>query len=69
MRIGVTLDDDLILIAQEYTGLTKKSALVEEALKALIERESSRAVMAREGTISRLQNISRRAFSKENIRV
>jgi Arc/MetJ family transcription regulator len=42
MRTTLALDDDLLAIAQEFTGLTEKSALVREALKALIERESAR---------------------------
>ncbi|MGA3373906.1 MAG: type II toxin-antitoxin system VapB family antitoxin [Terracidiphilus sp.] len=62
MRIGVTLDDDLLLIAREYTGLTKKSALVQEALKALIERESSRRLAALGGTMPELEAIPRREF-------
>jgi Arc/MetJ family transcription regulator len=42
MRTTLALDDDLISQAQALTGLTEKSALVREALKALIERESAR---------------------------
>lgn len=41
MRTTIALDDDLISKAQAYTGLTEKSALIREALKALIERESA----------------------------
>ena len=41
MRTTLALDDDLIEVAQEYTGVTEKTALVREALKALIERESA----------------------------
>jgi Arc/MetJ family transcription regulator len=41
MRTTIALDDDLIKTAQ-YTGLVEKSALVREALKALIEREAAR---------------------------
>ena len=37
----MALDDDLIAKAQYYTGLTEKSSLIREALKALIERESA----------------------------
>ena len=32
--------DELIAKAQNFTGLREKSALVQETLKALIERES-----------------------------
>ncbi len=42
MRTTIALDDDLVAKAQDFTGLKEKSALVREALKALIERESAR---------------------------
>ncbi|MEA3003222.1 MAG: hypothetical protein QOH81_2010 [Sphingomonadales bacterium] len=41
MRTTLALDDDLVTTAQSYTGLREKSALVREALKALIEREAA----------------------------
>lgn len=41
MRTTLTLDEDLVAEAQAYTGLQEKSALVREALKALIEREAA----------------------------
>ncbi len=42
MRTTVALDDDLLAKAEAFTGLKEKSALIREALKALIERESAR---------------------------
>jgi Arc/MetJ family transcription regulator len=42
MRTTLALDDDLVAEAQAFTGVKEKSALVREALKALIERESAR---------------------------
>lgn len=42
MRTTLALDDDLVSKAQAFTGVREKSALVREALKALIERESAR---------------------------
>jgi Arc/MetJ family transcription regulator len=42
VRTTLALDDDLLAKAQAFTGLKAKSALVREALKALIERESAR---------------------------
>jgi Arc/MetJ family transcription regulator len=42
MRTTLALDDELLAKAQAFTGLREKSALVREALKALIERESAR---------------------------
>lgn len=41
MRTTLALDDDLMKTAQELTGLTEKSAIVREALKALIQREAA----------------------------
>jgi Arc/MetJ family transcription regulator len=53
MRTTLALDDELLEKAQAYAGLREKSALVREALKALIERESARR-LARLGGSSRI---------------
>ncbi len=45
MRTTITLDDDLLSKASEYTGIVEKSALVREALKALVEREAARRLI------------------------
>jgi Arc/MetJ family transcription regulator len=42
MRTTIALDDELLTKAQAFTGLKKKSALIREALNALIERETAR---------------------------
>jgi Arc/MetJ family transcription regulator len=42
MRTTLTLDDDLLARAVELTGISEKSALVREALTALIQREAAR---------------------------
>ncbi len=42
MRTTLALDDELMAKAHAFTGLKEKSAIVREALKALIERESAR---------------------------
>ena len=42
MRTTVTLDDELVEKAQAYTGITERSALLREALTALIHREAAR---------------------------
>jgi Arc/MetJ family transcription regulator len=60
MRTTIPLDDDLIRIAQEFTGVTENTALVHEALKALIERESARRLASLGGTMPGLKNIPRR---------
>jgi Arc/MetJ family transcription regulator len=60
MRTTVTLDDDLIRVAQEITGLEDQTLLIREALKALIERESAHRLASLEGTMPELKNIPRR---------
>jgi Arc/MetJ family transcription regulator len=60
MRTTLALDDDLLAKAERYTGLKEKSALVREALKALIERESARRLALLGGTEPSLQPIPRR---------
>jgi Arc/MetJ family transcription regulator len=60
MRNTLALDDDLVRIAQEFTGVEEKTALVREALKALIERESSRRLASLGGTMPGLKAVPRR---------
>jgi len=50
MRTTLALDDDLLAEAQAFTGLTEKSAIVREALKALIQREAARRLARLGGT-------------------
>ena len=42
MRTTVTINDELLQRAQEYTGIEEKSTVVNAALKALVEREAAR---------------------------
>lgn len=42
MRTTLTLDDELMEKAAHYTGLSETSAIVKEALKALVSREAAR---------------------------
>ncbi len=60
MRTTLALDDDLLRLAQEFTGVEEKTALVREALKALIERESARRLAALGGSMPELNDIPRR---------
>ena len=50
MRTTIAMDDELVRQAQAFTGLKEKSALVREALQALIERESARRLALLGGT-------------------
>jgi Arc/MetJ family transcription regulator len=65
MRTTLALDDDLVKTAQEYTGLLEKTALIREALKSLIERESARRLASLGGTMPEIQDIPRRRISEE----
>lgn len=60
MRTTIALDDDQVARAQALTGLTEKSALVREALKALIERESARRLARLGGSEPDLAAVPRR---------
>jgi Arc/MetJ family transcription regulator len=60
MRTTLALDDDLVAKAQAFTGVSEKSALVREALSALIERESARRLARLGGTQRQLAPVPRR---------
>lgn len=55
MRTTITLDDDLVEKAQEFTGIIEKSALVREALKTLIQHEAAQRLAALGGTMPELE--------------
>ncbi len=60
MRTTLALDEDLIAEAQRLTGTTEKSALVRQALHALIERESARRLARLGGSEPELAAVPRR---------
>ena len=59
MRATVALDDELVRKAQEYSGVTERTALIRDGLKALIHLEASRRLAAVGGTEPDLENIKR----------
>jgi Arc/MetJ family transcription regulator len=65
MRTTIALDDELLAKAQAFTGLREKSALVREALKALIERESARRLARLGGSEPDLAAAPRRRAESE----
>ncbi len=65
MRTTLALDDDLVAKAQALTGLREKSALVREALKALIERQSARRLAQLGGSEPELDAAPRRRSDPE----
>ena len=60
MRTTLALDDDLLAKASSYPNIKEKSALVREALKALIERESARRLASLDGSQPDLADVPRR---------
>jgi len=60
MRTTLALDDDLLSKAQELTGLSEKAALVREALRALIQRESAKRLALLGGSEPDLDPVPRR---------
>ncbi len=60
MRTTLNIDDQLLDEARRLTGVKEKTALVREALKALIERESARRLARLGGTETQLEPIVRR---------
>ncbi len=60
MRTTLALDDDLIEKVQFFTGPMDKTALVREALNALIQRESAKRLALLGGSEPLLKPIPRR---------
>ena len=60
MRLTLTLDDELLAKAEEYTGISNKSALVRESLKKLVEREAARRLARLGGSEPQLKPNPRR---------
>ena len=60
MRTTLALDDDLLEKAQAFTGSMDKTALVREALNALIQRESAKRLALLGGSEPLLKNVPRR---------
>jgi Arc/MetJ family transcription regulator len=60
MRTTVTLDDALLARAEQLCGDLERSALLKEALRALVQRESAKRLAALGGSESELEPIPRR---------
>ncbi|NIM40670.1 MAG: type II toxin-antitoxin system VapB family antitoxin [Hydrogenophaga sp.] len=60
MRTTLALDDELLARAQQLTGLKERTALVREALQALIQRESARRLARLGGTEPKARAAPRR---------
>ena len=64
MKTTVTVDDALLERAEELTGITNKTDLAREGLRALIERESARKLARLGGSQPQLRPIPRRRSEK-----
>lgn len=65
MRASITIDDDLLNTAHEYTGITERAELIREALKSIIAREAGRRLVALAGTAPEMKDIPRRKFKRK----
>lgn len=55
MRTTVTLDDELLSQARSFTGIQENSALIQQALKMLVQREAARRLARLGGSAPDLQ--------------
>jgi Arc/MetJ family transcription regulator len=60
MRTTLALDDDLLAKAHALTGVSEKTALIREALRALIQRESAKRLALLGGSEPQLDDVPRR---------
>lgn len=60
MRTTINIDTDLFDAARRITGVKARTALVDEGLRALIQRESARRLARLGGSEPQLQPIPRR---------
>lgn len=60
MRTTLALDDDLLAKAQALTGVSEKTTLIREALRALIQRESAKRLALLGGSEPQLDDVPRR---------
>lgn len=64
MRATVALDDELLRKARQLSGVSERTALLREALKALIHLEASRQLAAVGGSEPGLKEIKRLRIDK-----
>jgi Arc/MetJ family transcription regulator len=64
MRTTVDLDETLVKKASEYSGITQKTALLEEALRRMIRAEAGRRLIALGGSDPNAKAAPRRRFGK-----
>lgn len=60
MRTTVTVDDELLAKAREFTGIEETSALLRKGLEALVQREAAHRLIRLGGSEPGLKYIPRR---------
>ena len=65
MRTTINLDEHLLERAQQLSGVNERSALLSEALQALIQRESAKRLALLGASEPQLQYIVRRQGEPE----
>jgi Arc/MetJ family transcription regulator len=64
VRTTLDLDDELLSLAREYTGIRDTATLVHTALRQLIEREAAKRLAALGGSMPDFQAGRRRRSEK-----
>lgn len=60
MKTLINLDNELVAKAMELSGIREKTALVNEGLKALIEKAARQSLSNPGGTLPELHEVRRR---------
>jgi Arc/MetJ family transcription regulator len=63
-RTTLNLDDELLRLARQYTGIQEKTALIHEALRELVSREAARRLAALGGAMPNFEAGRRRKSGK-----
>jgi Arc/MetJ family transcription regulator len=65
MRTTITIDDELLADAAEYTGIKERNALIRHALQTVIQLEAGRRLARLGGTDPSAAAAPRRRFPPE----
>lgn len=65
MRTTVTIDDELLKDALEFSGIREKSALINEALRIFVAREAGKRLAKMGGSAPDIEDIPRRRPGKK----
>lgn len=60
MKTTINLDDDLVKCAMELAGIHEKTALVNEGLRALIEKKARERLAKLGGSLPHIAKVPRR---------